>query len=406
MIDSKPSYQNKHPLLLCVVMTKSLIFSLALKMNTSAFFLEHPKWPFSTSTNYDDNHTNPRYGHGPDVEFPACNIEQSTSRRQPHPTVGTSPVPKLDGSNCGHSENRSQMIHKSTEFATTRIVTQSIDMSRIKMPGNNSQQPWQTARSATTTNNSIYKKYFGGDDDDGDEEGNASKESKPMTDRRSTLAQNAGQPKFLKKTLKTADNLKPDDQSIQDLPNKTDKSDTNQQSSSSIQTYSSSSAIIDKTEQKNHSTDTVMDPQRCRDLIVFVQSLQVRYELHIPVNSTIRQLKNTIWQKINVNVERCQEQSHTLLLFTHRMHIFLSEEAELVSEFMKLTPSEPHFYFYALRRPQQRDEMYTYETKTSNLFSINTDWWTPVHFMEDAQLPRPQSVLLSSLYALRLFFYK
>jgi hypothetical protein len=26
--------------------------------------------------------------------------------------------------------------------------------------------------------------------------------------------------------------------------------------------------------------------------------------------------------------------------------------------------------------------------------------------MEDAQLPRPQSVLLSSLYALRLFFYK
>jgi hypothetical protein len=298
------------------------------------------------------------------------------------------------------------MIHKSTEFATTRIVTQSIDMSRIKMPGNNSQQPWQTARSATTTNNSIYKKYFGGDDDDGDEEGNASKESKPMTDRRSTLAQNAGQPKFLKKTLKTADNLKPDDQSIQDLPNKTDKSDTNQQSSSSIQTYSSSSAIIDKTEQKNHSTDTVMDPQRCRDLIVFVQSLQVRYELHIPVNSTIRQLKNTIWQKINVNVERCQEQSHTLLLFTHRMHIFLSEEAELVSEFMKLTPSEPHFYFYALRRPQQRDEMYTYETKTSNLFSINTDWWTPVHFMEDAQLPRPQSVLLSSLYALRLFFYK
>jgi hypothetical protein len=287
------------------------------------------------------------------------------------------------------------------------VDPKSIDASRRKNPENSSQKPWPTARPATTTNNSIYKKYFEGDDDDADEEGNASKESKPMTDRPSTLAQKTGKPTFLKKTLKTANDLKPDDQSAKDLPNKTNKSDNGQQSSSTIQTYSPPPATIDKIEHDTHSIkDTVIDPQRRRDLLVFVQSLQVRYELHIPVDSTIKQLKNIIWQKINVNVERCQEQFYTLLLFTHRMHIFLSEEAELVNEFMKLTPSEPHFYFYALKRPQQSDEMYTYETKTSNLFSINTDWWNPVYFMGDAQLPRPQSVLLSSLYALRLFFYK
>ncbi|UJR17283.1 hypothetical protein I4U23_004177 [Adineta vaga] len=66
---------------------------------------------------------------------------------------------------------------------------------------------------------------------------------------------------------------------------------------------------------------------------------------------------------------------------------------------MKLTPSEPHFYMYAIKQYQQSNEMYTYETKIPNIFSLDTEWWTLVYFVKYTQSPRSQSVLLSSLYA-------
>jgi hypothetical protein len=294
-------------------------------------------------------------------------------------------------------------------LATTRKPSnrepskQSIDVTATKSSVKNSEQLRRTARSIATADNPIYIKHF--QDDDEDEEGNNSKESVPIAHTHDVATPVRGKPKFLK-TAKVADYMKPDDQPTKHLSSGINKSDNDRRPSSSIEPYSSPSPTIDRREYGHHSKYTITNPRRCEDLIVSVQSLEVRYELHISSNSTIEQLKNIIWQKINIDVERCQKESYILLLFTHRMHIFLGEETELISEFMKLTPSKPHFYFYALNRYEQSNEMYTYETNMSDIFSINTGWWTPVHFIEHAQLPRPQSVLLSSLYALRLFFYK
>lgn len=141
-----------------------------------------------------------------------------------------------------------------------------------------------------------------------------------------------------------------------------------------------------------------------KNLKVEILSLNQLYVLELPHGATIECLIDTLWGRIDVSTEQCRRETHILLLFTHRTHIFLGSENELVSDFVELAPSNPHFYFYKLKRNQQKDEMYTYDTKLSNIFSERTGWWTSACFGVDAQQPRSQSILLGSLYALRLFF--
>ena len=227
-------------------------------------------------------------------------------------------------------------------------------------------KPVVHSRQSTATQ-SIYEKCFSSDD----EEGSAAKKAVPVDGRSHSPKSTRQNRIFLKDNSTLMGHTKPVDPC---------------------------SAHVAKCETEEHKQD--------KDLIISVQSLAKRYELRLSSNSAIEQLRNSIWQTIDTGVERCQKESHVLLLFNHRMHIFLGEEIELVGDFTKLRSLEPHFYFYALKRYQQSDEMYTYEAKTTDLFTIGEYWWNPVHFVEDVQLPRPQSVLLSSLYVLHLFFRK
>ncbi|CAF1176865.1 unnamed protein product [Rotaria magnacalcarata] len=131
----------------------------------------------------------------------------------------------------------------------------------------------------------------------------------------------------------------------------------------------------------------------------------------VPAKAVISDFIEAIWQQVNFSKEKYSRTSHLLLLFNHRLHIFTEYvKHELVSEFLQVTlhlspQNGPHFYIYAIRR-EQEPEMYTYHVndgKTTNIFD-NSDWWNPIHFDEYGQSARPQSILLSSLYALQLFF--
>ena len=250
-------------------------------------------------------------------------------------------------------------------------------------------------------NSEIYEKYFSDDD----AEGQADKEAIIIPGTSNVIEPPKVKKTFVKPTPKNNTKLEQTPHSVENLPCRNNTSDENKGPTRSTP-VSLNGPTNDTLKNSNHLQSTIINAEVSEELTVFVQSMQVKYELHVPLNCTIEQLINIIWEKINVTIERCRKESHILLLFTHRMHIFISDPKELVSEFIKLAPPKSHLYFYALKRNIQSDEMYTYETKPSNMFAFNTDWWNPVHFAEDAQLPRPQSILLSSLYALRLFFNK
>lgn len=118
-------------------------------------------------------------------------------------------------------------------------------------------------------------------------------------------------------------------------------------------------------------------------------------------------MKMILWQNITPDIEQCHQNTHVLLLFTHRMQIFINEDTEnhRVKDFLQLTGSRLHFYFHALEgRVDQSSEMYTYDTNVSNMFATDRNWWSPVHFSDFHPHPRSESMLLSSLYALRLYF--
>lgn len=153
-----------------------------------------------------------------------------------------------------------------------------------------------------------------------------------------------------------------------------------------------------------HRTSDNQDSKIKDQLSLNIKSLNRSYDITVPNNTAIKRLRDILRDEIDTNTEHCEKKSHVLILFTHRMHIFLSDLDEMVEQFLKLTSTKPPFYMYALKQGYQYNEMYTYETKVTQMFALNTTWWTPVCFMKDTQLPRPQSVLLSSLYVLRIFF--
>ena len=335
------------------------------------------------------------------IKLPAHNIDQDAPRQQPSGVTEAGSLPKTGRSTSKRAKNL-QLINEFTDIAmpkqsvSGKLTVQSTYVTAPRTSVETREQQRQTARPTVATDNSVYERYFAMDDD---EESNASNEAVQLTHRRFVATPKMGRPTFLKKTVKNIDVRKTDDQSIK-------QPDNEQPPSSTTPIFIVPLKTENKRNQNNQSEHSGKQSEPCNDQTVFVQSLQMRYELRISLQSTIKELKGVIWQKMKSSVERCEETSHILLLFTHRMHIFESEEMELVSEFVKLAPSEPHFYFYALRRDEQSNEMYTYETKLANIFANDANWWTPVYFQEDAQLPRPQSILLSSLYALRLFFYR
>jgi len=170
------------------------------------------------------------------------------------------------------------------------------------------------------------------------------------------------------------------------------------------QRISESQRTTNGTNSGVHRRSCIKDAAINDHLSIQIQSLNRLYDLTVSSDTTIEQLVNILWDEIDGSIEHCIRKSHVLLLFTHRMHIFMSDPDERVDQFLKLTPTKPHFYMYALNRPNQQTEMYTYETKPVHMFAADPNWWTPICFVGDTQSSRPQSVLLSSLYELRLFF--
>ncbi|CAF4430223.1 unnamed protein product [Rotaria socialis] len=141
------------------------------------------------------------------------------------------------------------------------------------------------------------------------------------------------------------------------------------------------------------------------DFLIHIQTLTKTYELKILQDTTVENLIDILWNTLNTEAENYRRESHILLLFNQRMHIFLSDPTEKINEFLKLMPQTPHLYLYAIYR-HQRDEMYTYDSEPKKTFAFNDVWWNPVYFVSCIQQHRPQSILLSSLFAIRLLFQK
>lgn len=148
-------------------------------------------------------------------------------------------------------------------------------------------------------------------------------------------------------------------------------------------------------------------------LIVGICSLCQSRSFRISIGTTIHNLIDIIWDQMNFYREGYTKDSHVLLLFNHRLHIFVSNDNNtLVKDFILLSPSPPpshlstnglvDFYVYGLPLEHAR-HMYYFDDDCSSLFG-NPKSWFPVHFTNYEQLERPQSVLLSSLYTLRLYF--
>ena len=148
-------------------------------------------------------------------------------------------------------------------------------------------------------------------------------------------------------------------------------------------------------------------------LIVGIRSLCQSQSLTMSIDTTMHNLIDIIWDQMNFDMEGYTKNSHVLLLFNHRLHIFVNSDINtLVKDFIFLSPSPPpshlstndlvDFYIYGFPLEHAR-YIYYFDNDYSSLFG-NPNSWFPVHFTGYKQLERPQSIFLSSLYALRLYF--
>ncbi|CAF2173974.1 unnamed protein product [Rotaria magnacalcarata] len=172
-----------------------------------------------------------------------------------------------------------------------------------------------------------------------------------------------------------------------------------------LTTHDTAAFEIDIVCNEEGSKRTTLDHTTTDDFLIHIQTLTKTYELKILQDTTVERLIDILWNTLNTEVENCRKESHILLLFNQRMHIFLSDPTEKINEFLKLMPQAPHLYLYAIYR-KQRDEMYTYDSEPKKTFAFNDVWWNPVYFVSCIQQHRPQSILLSSLFAIRLLFQK
>ncbi|CAF1452580.1 unnamed protein product [Adineta ricciae] len=144
--------------------------------------------------------------------------------------------------------------------------------------------------------------------------------------------------------------------------------------------------------------------------VVRIRTLYETYSIPICDDVLMKDFINTIWNKIKFDKEKYFQKEHILLFFNHRLHIFAdSDPNALVKDFLALSPpanSDPSeaidFYVYGL--PQGYAEfMYQVDDDIVSIFR-NSDSWCSFHYAEYKQLERAQSVFLSSLFALRLYF--
>ncbi|CAF2961070.1 unnamed protein product [Rotaria sp. Silwood2] len=161
---------------------------------------------------------------------------------------------------------------------------------------------------------------------------------------------------------------------------------------------SSPSALLASTQQQKNISLLNID----------LQTLCQHYCLTIPCTTTIRSLIDIIWRDITFHDEHYTQESHILLLFNPRLHIFVqSNPKELVNDFLSIlkrssTNHYTDFYIYGLPI-EANGKMYDFE---SDIYTVlrNADSWQPLYFNDCKQLPRPQSIFLSSLFALKQYF--
>ncbi|CAF3199009.1 unnamed protein product [Rotaria sp. Silwood2] len=126
----------------------------------------------------------------------------------------------------------------------------------------------------------------------------------------------------------------------------------------------------------------------------------------IPRNATIKDLIRIIWDEIPFDEEGyIMDCNNILLLFNCRLHIFLEGNPnELVKDFLQLLPENTATDFYVYALPiEHRDFMYNFDNGHIPVFKAS-DSWNPVYFTDYKQVERSQTTLLSSLYALALYF--
>ncbi|UJR32732.1 hypothetical protein I4U23_020191 [Adineta vaga] len=163
-------------------------------------------------------------------------------------------------------------------------------------------------------------------------------------------------------------------------------------------------------EEVDETNDVSLNLDDTKSLTVRICTLCRSYCIEIPQQTSMKEFINAIWHKIEFCQERYSRNTHTILLFNHRLHIFVeSDRNALVKDFLLLSPpmhssqnNAVDFYVYGL--PEEYDNsMYQIDDDKTPVFG-NSYWWCPFHFNEYKQLERPQSVFLSSLFALRLYF--
>ncbi|CAF3877252.1 unnamed protein product, partial [Rotaria sp. Silwood1] len=201
------------------------------------------------------------------------------------------------------------------------------------------------------------------------------------------------------------------------------KSERNQKSAQSVQFgFQNNSDLISEEKpivsSRLTSVNTIHDDKHVsasssvdtKSLNIRICTLFRKLSVKIPIETTVKDLISIIWQKIQFNIEPYTKDSHILLLFNHRLHIFIeSDSTTLVQDFILLTPpSSPSsndptdFYIYGLSL-EQAASMYNFDNDYISLF-CNSDSWCPSYFIEYKQSKRSQSIFLSSLYALRMYF--
>lgn len=142
---------------------------------------------------------------------------------------------------------------------------------------------------------------------------------------------------------------------------------------------------------------------------VKVTSLTHLYNRYVPMTATFQDLWHSI-DDICKNDEPSFEIEKVFpLFFNNRMHIFngINIRNETLKSFLRVRASliverqMSDFYIYFLSQTES-DSMYTYQQDPNDIFT-HSHWWIPRAF-QFAQHPIAQSMLLSSLYALRKYF--
>ncbi|CAF4026610.1 unnamed protein product [Rotaria sordida] len=148
---------------------------------------------------------------------------------------------------------------------------------------------------------------------------------------------------------------------------------------------SSQLTSVNTIHEDNHVSASSIDT---KSLNVRMRTLFRKLSVKIPIETTVKDLITIIWREIQFNIERYTKDSHVLLLFNHRLHIFIeSDSTTLVKDFILLTPpSSPSsndstdFYIYGLSL-EQAVSMYNFDNDYISLL-CNSDSWCPSYFIE------------------------